>query len=284
MLSPWKCFLLLVPDTTLPRFCCHLISCCLYLLVGSSSSESLGADSVVISFLFCLFTRSLGALSGMIAFPRSTLKWIISSPDFPPQSHICLLSNSLWNILTGILNRHLSVSQTEPIFFLWLSLPQLLTVPFFLASSLILLSLSHFMCNPSGKTVGAAFRVWLLLTISLFHPCLSHPHVSLGWLLEVLTDLPDSTPRTYNWLLTQQWEGFLKNVLVLWRHVLDLQVWSLALSRHMREATGQCLTFIFLSLLPSILSKIQWEKYHQVGISKNKQKKLYIILRTRKIT
>lgn len=38
--SSWNCFLPLVPDTALARFRCHLISCCLDLLVGSSSSES----------------------------------------------------------------------------------------------------------------------------------------------------------------------------------------------------------------------------------------------------
>lgn len=214
-----------------------LTSCYLDLFVGSSSSESSGGW--LSSRLSSLLPHHLlpRCFIQFMTFPGSTLKWIVPA-QMSPLMHTCMASNSLFNILTGVLNRHLSVSQTEPIFFLslhflYLSSSQWLAGPFFLGIILDSSSLTlTFNMQPIWETCWHYLQN-LVTSHHLYCPTLVWADTMSHWgdCKRSLTDLPDSILPSYNLLSTQQPERPLKNELLDISPLLKPFQWTLISTR-----------------------------------------------------
>lgn len=119
-----------VPDTTLSQLCFHITSCYLTLIwVIQGMTQFL-----------CVFS-SPSSLTPLVLYPVSWLFLEALSkryflPRLLPESHTCMTPSYLLNISTGMLNRHLNMSQTEFIFFPSLYLLPLAFFTLFAVSSI----------------------------------------------------------------------------------------------------------------------------------------------------
>lgn len=166
-----------VPDTTLSWLCYHITSCYLALICVIQGMTQ-----------FLRVFSSPSSLSPLVLYPISWLFLEVLSnryflPRLLPESHTCMTPSYLSNISTGILNRHLNMSQTELIFFPSLYLLLLAFFTLFAVSSILPLSHTHISCSTHQEHLLALpSESRHISPCPLFHLYLSHHHVSLGWL------------------------------------------------------------------------------------------------------